>query len=341
MAIVKTKPVVKKTAVVAKKAAPAAKPVVKSAPKTAAAGNDKLKGSVKKTFDPAGLGNYQDVWAGTEPAERGEFGDIPDGKYQARIDEAILDTGKDGDRLQVKWTLSIVGPEFANRKVWQNSGLMDEKGIQMTKGNLKVLGIEIPEEITELPDTLDQVKNLVVDIALVTKEGKGANAGKFYQNTYINKLVTEDGATAPAGEKAAAETEASDDLTGKHVTFTHEKVEYDGTVVRIMEDGENAEVEVDGEKDHWELPLSMLTEAEAPAAVDTNDFVGQYVEFTSDGQAFAGDVTGVDKEGNLVVVVNGEEWGVGVEDVMIAEKPKPAAVKIPAKPAVRSIVRKS
>lgn len=337
MAIIKQKPVAKKAATVVKKAAPA--PAKSAAPKTAAASNSKLKGSVKKTFDPAGLGAHQDVWAGTAPAERGAFGDIPDGKYDARIDEAIVDTGKEGDRLQVKWTYTITGPEFANRKVWQNTGLMDEKGIQITKGNFVTLGITPPDEITELPEVLEQVKNLPVEIALLTREGKGANAGKFFQNTFLNKLKDAgDDAPSVVEEKTSRETIEDGEWAGKKVKFENDGVEYTGTVVK--NDEENAEIAVEGEEDHWEVPVSMLEEVEVDAApaVDPNDFVGLFVQFSSDGKIYQGDVTGVDKTGNLIVVINDEEWGVGVEDVTVIEKPKPNGVKkVAGKPAMRSI----
>lgn len=329
MAIVKSKPSIKKpVASTAKK--PAATAVVKSAPKTAAAANQKLKAAVKKSFDPAGLGEYQSIWEGTEPAERGEFGDIPDGKYSARIEEAILDTGKNGDKLQVKWTLSITGPTHAKRKVWQNTGLMDEMGIQMTKGNLKVLGITIPADITDLTNVLAEAEGAEVEINLVTKEGKGANAGKEFQNVYVNKRI--DGVeTATAEEQPAAEATGDGEWAGKSVKFTHDDVEYTGTVVK--DDGVNAEVAVDGQDDHWELALEILEEVEPTAEVAPDDFVGQYVSFEVDGEAKAGDVVGVDKDGNLQVEVDGEEWGVGVADATITEKPKAKAPVKKAAPA--------
>lgn len=293
-------------------------------------------------------GNTQDnlkaaagVWKSTPAPEPGSFGDIPDGKYQAAIEEAVIENGgKNRDKLQIKWSFRISGPSHAKRMVWMNTGLADDKGVEYSKKAIQTLGLALPDEIEKLPDVLAQAVGAAVELALITKPGKNAQGvEQMYQNTYMNKRLDVEVNKGPA--EAASTTES--------VSFMGQSVEFDdgtGTKVRgkvVLHNGDEVTVQ-DAKGEDWGMTVADITivneppppppaNTTAPAGgADGKDLVGKTVEFLdADNRKMTGVATALDAEGNLTVKVGEEEWGVPAAECTAVEAPKGPVKKGPIK----------
>jgi hypothetical protein len=132
------------------------------------------------------LAQFDDVWQEI-PEDTGEnkYADLPDGIYQAFINEVEIGESKKGNRLQLKWDLIAVAPEeFKNRHIFRYSGLESKENLEFLKRDLGRCGINL-EKISELPNVLPELLDKVVEVQLKTKT-KGTES---YQNSYINKLL--------------------------------------------------------------------------------------------------------------------------------------------------------
>lgn len=266
------------------------------------------------------------AWKSTPTPEPNSFGDIPDGKYQAKVEEAIIENGgKNRDRLQVKWSFRITGPTHANRLSWMNTGLGDEQGIEFTKRALATLGMSIPEEIEQLPEILGKAVGMAVEINLRTK----TNDNGTFQNTYLNKALNADD-TAAAAEATGATTETVS-LVGKLVEFdVDDKTKAKGKVTSQTGETVTVTVEKDGDYEMTVADVSIVEE-KAPAEPEKPKtdpaMVGKTVKFKDDaGKDLTGKVVGTDGEGNLNVQVGDEEWGVPESECTVVEAAGPRKV---------------
>ncbi len=157
------------------------------------------------------LAGLEDAWDEADVRDPKDFSPLPDGTYQAFIDEARLERAKESKRLQVAWTFVVLSPEqYDGRKVWHYRGI-DADDPEQRKNNVKWLkqeiyncGVDITgKKIVDLPEILPALINRIVEIRLKTSIVKAKNAGdedRKYSNVYINKLLSEGngmGATIP------------------------------------------------------------------------------------------------------------------------------------------------
>ena len=315
----------------------------KKSPAKAASASVKSNAGVSGSALKAQASTWQEV----ATPDAGSFAAMPDGKYRAKIEEAVIEKGgKDRNRLQVKWPFRIVGPTHENRMAWMNTGLSDAIGIEFTKRVLVQLELEVPGAIEELPATLAKAKGLVVDINLKTKE---TDAGTF-QNTYLNKLVKEDDADAGPGKE-----EEQVNFVGKTVEFDSEDGAIRGKVLK--QDGDNLTIK-DQAGDNWEAGIAdvRIVESKQPAKVaakakpkaeveeapaeepaeepseeaPASDWLNKTVEFSDDrGKKLQGKVIADNGEGALTVTVGSDEWEVPSEEVkeVKVSGPKKAVAK--------------
>lgn len=112
-------------------------------------------------------------------AEAPDFNEVPDGKYQVRIETARLAESSKGDPM-IRWDLVVISGQHAGRHIFKNS-VITSASLPFVKGDLKVLGVALPK-FSDLPNHL----GLVLDKALqVTKRTKDE-----YTNIYFNKLLS-------------------------------------------------------------------------------------------------------------------------------------------------------
>lgn len=123
-----------------------------------------------------------DGWSDTEETV---FEEVPDGRYQVRVDAAVLNRSKQSSRLQCSWTLTVVSGQYKNRKLFSHDGLDTEQSRGWFRGTLAKLGLEWPASASELPTYLQD--NVVGSFAQVTVRTKGE-----FKNVYFDKALDRD-----------------------------------------------------------------------------------------------------------------------------------------------------
>jgi hypothetical protein len=122
---------------------------------------------------------YDKVFGECEVIESA-YEDVPEGKYQVRVEGASIKEAKFSGNLVLNWKLKIISPEYAGRYLWKNQVLTSESALKWVKNDLYICGLKI-EKISELPDCLDHLKDLELEINKTVNEN--------YENIYFNKLL--------------------------------------------------------------------------------------------------------------------------------------------------------
>lgn len=119
------------------------------------------------------------AWKKTEPRKVGA--PLPPGEYVFQIESATIEESKKG-RLQVKWVLTVMEPsEMEGKKVNRYSGIDNDDALAFLQGDLETLEVNIPDDITDLGDSLEETQGLLVAGVAVKNDE--------YLNIYFNDLV--------------------------------------------------------------------------------------------------------------------------------------------------------
>jgi len=127
-----------------------------------------------------------------EEAEPPSHDDVPDGKYQVRVQRVELGQSKAGDPM-LKWDLVVISGPHAGRHMFKNA-VITNKSLPFVKGDLQTLGVQLPK-FSELPDHLDALLDKTLE---VTQRTKGE-----YTNVYFNRPLE-----LPAGGDALGDEPA-------------------------------------------------------------------------------------------------------------------------------------
>jgi len=111
-------------------------------------------------------------------AEAPSQDDVPDGKYQARIESVKLESSQKGDPM-IKFDLEVLSGAQAGRHIFKNS-VITQASIPYVKGDLKTLGIELAK-FSELAGRLEELLDVTLE---VTKRTRGD-----YANVYFNRRI--------------------------------------------------------------------------------------------------------------------------------------------------------
>jgi len=111
-------------------------------------------------------------------AEAPEFEEVPDGKYQVRIEATRLAESTKGDPM-IKWDLVVISGQHAGRHIFKNS-VITSASLPFVKGDLKLLGIELPK-FSDLPSHLRRVLDKKLQVTKRTREE--------FTNVYFNRLL--------------------------------------------------------------------------------------------------------------------------------------------------------
>ena len=91
------------------------------------------------SFEPAGnhvdLSDFDDDFSS---AEAPSFDEVPDGKYQVRIDAVRLDRSQRDDPM-IKWDLLVIAGPHQGRHIFTNS-VITPAALPYVKGDLKTVG---------------------------------------------------------------------------------------------------------------------------------------------------------------------------------------------------------
>lgn len=135
-------------------------------------------------YDSTGMGDldlaqFDDDYA-SAPVEEREFEDVPDGKYQAKVEKVELTKAQSSGNPMLKWTLKILGPRCAGRLLWRNSVMASKENLKWLKTDLHTCGVDL-EKLSELPNRLGDLLDVTLE---VTKRTKGDS-----ENIYFNRRV--------------------------------------------------------------------------------------------------------------------------------------------------------
>jgi hypothetical protein len=104
--------------------------------------------------------------------------DVPDGKYQVRIDSVRLEHSQKGDPM-IKWELVVLSGSHAGRRIFKNA-VITAASLPFVKGDLKTVGLVLTK-FSELAGRLEELLDVTLE---VTKRTKGE-----YSNVYFNRRI--------------------------------------------------------------------------------------------------------------------------------------------------------
>lgn len=106
------------------------------------------------------------------------YDEVPDGKYQARIESVRLESSQKGDPM-IKWDLVVISGAQADRHIFKNS-VITAAALPFVKGDLQTLGLSLTK-FSELSSRLEELLDVTLEI---TKRTKGE-----YSNVYFNRRI--------------------------------------------------------------------------------------------------------------------------------------------------------
>jgi hypothetical protein len=116
----------------------------------------------------------------TADVEEKEFDEIPDGKYQVKVDRVELTRSETSGNPMLKWALKILGPAHKGRLLWRNNVIASKDNVKWLKQDLYTCGLQI-EKLSDLSGKLESL----LDVGLeVTKRTKNE-----FENIYFNRRI--------------------------------------------------------------------------------------------------------------------------------------------------------
>ncbi len=132
-----------------------------------------------ESFEPidsqVDLSSFDDEF---ETAGAPSYDEVPDGKYQVKIQTAKLESSQKGDPM-IKFDLEVLSGSHAGRHIFKNS-VITQASIPYVKGDLKTLGLEL-SRFSELAGRLEELLDVTLE---VTKRTRGD-----YTNVYFNRRI--------------------------------------------------------------------------------------------------------------------------------------------------------
>jgi hypothetical protein len=118
----------------------------------------------------ADLARFDDEWAKSSIAAEDPYGDIPDGSYDAVIEDAHLTETRSTARPMVTWRLRIRGPVAMDRVVTKNR-VITENTLGYLKEELEKCGLKV-SRVSELPARLGELVACPIGLEKRTKDGR-------------------------------------------------------------------------------------------------------------------------------------------------------------------------
>jgi len=144
-------------------------------------------------------------------ATDGEFDDMPDNDYPVAIDDIVVGESKSSQRLQISFETTVTGGDYQNRKIFLHLGLDSKENIGRTKGQLKTLEYEFPEDPKDLPA---DIQSLIGIDAIVTLKTSRSSGGQW--RTFTG-LSDDGGAVAESEPDPTSEDSSGEIVKGARV----------------------------------------------------------------------------------------------------------------------------
>jgi hypothetical protein len=117
------------------------------------------------------LARLDNEWAKTAVPSGDMYADIPDGTYDAVIEDAYLTETTSTGRPMVIWKLRIQGPQAVGRLVTRNC-VITENTLGILRQELEKCRLQV-SRLSELPARLGELADRPIGLDKRTKDGKG------------------------------------------------------------------------------------------------------------------------------------------------------------------------
>jgi len=218
-------------------------------------GKDKGGDSHGKKDISKQLASLNEIWEDVDPIS---FEDVPDGKYQVSLKDITINESKSSGRLQVSWQLKIVSGENVNRMMFKHDGIDNAESLGYFKGGLARLGVECPDDSSELPEVLAELVSTFASVTQRTK--KNADMPNIYFDRALDSDdIDEDLSTDPEA------TEATEELVwevDEKCEVDIDGINYPGTVTKVNDDSTALITFDDGDTDTYAFADLIEIEAE-------------------------------------------------------------------------------
>jgi hypothetical protein len=134
------------------------------------------------SFTRSDLKDLDKIWKDASSGNSGD-GEVPEGKYQAKVTEVEL-AKSSGGRPQCKFVFKIVGGEeqFIGKELTTYDGLETAQNMGFFVRKIKRFKIKPPTSFEEVPKVVERCLGAVVEIQVKYKDD--------FLNVYVNKLVS-------------------------------------------------------------------------------------------------------------------------------------------------------
>ncbi len=118
----------------------------------------------------ADLAQFEDDWAKVSTSSDDTYSDMPDGTYDAVIEDARMSETASTGRPVVIWKLRIKGPQAVDRVVTKNR-VITENTLAYLKEDLEKCRLEV-SRLSELPARLPGLVDRPISVDKRTKDGR-------------------------------------------------------------------------------------------------------------------------------------------------------------------------
>jgi len=125
---------------------------------------------IESAAPAADLARFDAEWTKTPVQSEDLYSDIPDGSYDAVIEDARLTETISTGRPMVIWKLRIQGPQAVNRVVTKNR-VITENTLGYLREELEKCRLQV-SRLSELPARLGELVDRPIGLEKRTKDGK-------------------------------------------------------------------------------------------------------------------------------------------------------------------------
>ncbi len=283
----------------------------------------------------AKLGKLNTAWKDAKKREPSSFEDLESGVYLMALTGAKVDQFGLNNKLAIQWLYTVQEGDSVGSVQADYDQLETEDNIFWAQSKLQRLGYELPENIKELPEILEDIQNSKPTLRCKVVEKNG------YVHVYVNKLVESEGGqtreellgepeVGGSSTTAAPETTSTKIEVGSEVSHTDGST---GVVKKVNDDG----YDVDFEGEVYGCEASEITlivvepepveEAAAASGGGGEVVVGSQVTFKDEGETFTGKVMVMNdatESADIAVDGTNELWDIELTDLSVVSEEAPA-----------------
>lgn len=130
--------------------------------------------------DHSSLADLDEEFEAAEVHEQKEFEDVPDGKYQVRVEKVELTKTKERGVNVLRWQLRIISGSHEGQMIFHQNLIESKENVAWLKTYLKITGLELAK-LSQLPDHLEDLLDVTLE---VTTRKKGD-----FVNCYFNRRI--------------------------------------------------------------------------------------------------------------------------------------------------------